>query len=132
MSSWLNKQRKQTLLDLSNEAGLPQYAHTPLIASDNGTLTFCHCRDEDLRKDEIVENLEGHLQANATRLSRNSAFEGYFGTRRTPFKAQGSSGGGVTSDDGEVKSVVKARGRRQTKVKSEIEYAPAHLVPQSP
>jgi hypothetical protein len=26
MTSWLNKQRKQTLLDLSAEAGLKQYA----------------------------------------------------------------------------------------------------------
>lgn len=84
-----------------------------------------HHRDDDLRKDEIIENLEGHLQANATRLSRNSTFEGYYGAaRRTPFKPRGSTEGGVTSDDGEVKSVVKARGRRTTKVKSEIEYAP--------
>lgn len=74
-----------------------------------------------MRKDEILENLEGHLQANATRLSRNSAFEGYFGTRRTPGKARSTSTGNVTSDDGEVKSVVKGRGRRTTKVKSEIE-----------
>lgn len=68
-----------------------------------------------------MENLESHLQANATRLSRNSTFDGYFGTRRTPFKPRSSSAAGVTSDDGEVKSVVKGRGRRQTKVKSEIE-----------
>ena len=81
-------------------------------------------RDDDLKKDEIVENLESHLQANATRLSRNSTFEGYFGTRRTPFKARSSSAaGGATSDDGEVKSVVKGRGRRTTQVKQEVGYA---------
>lgn len=91
-------------------------------------------RDDDLRKDEIVENLENHLQANATRLSRNSTFEGYYGSsRRTPFKARGSSvGGGATGDDGEVKSVVKGRGRRVTKVKSEIEYASRPPVYQLP
>ena len=79
-------------------------------------------RDEDLRKDELIEALDGHLQKNATRLSGKSSFEPYFGTRRTPFKARSSSAAGVTSDDGEVKSVVKARGRRTTKVKPENEY----------
>jgi hypothetical protein len=69
-----------------------------------------------------VENLDAHLQKNATKLSGKSAFEPYYGTRRTPFKARGSSAAGATSDDGEVKSVVKARGRRTTKVKQETEY----------
>ena len=80
-------------------------------------------RDEDLRKDELIEKLDTHLQANSTRLSRNASFQTYFDTRRTPFKQRASSAGGagVTSDDGEVKSVVKARGRRTTKVKQETE-----------
>ena len=80
-------------------------------------------REDDVRKDDIVDNLDKYLQQNATRLSRNAAFEPYFGTRRTPFKARGSSAAGATTDDGEVKSVVKARGRRTTKVKQEAEYA---------
>lgn len=85
-------------------------------------------RDDDTRKDDLVDNLDKHLQANATRLGRNSSFQPYFDTRRTPFKARASSAGGVTSDDGEVKSVVKARGRRTTKVKSETEYARSYAI----
>ena len=79
-------------------------------------------RNEDLRKDELVTNLDAYLSQNATRLSKVESFDPYYGTRRTPFKARSSSAPGVTSDDGEVKSVVKARGRRTTKVKQEDEY----------
>ncbi|KAK1065790.1 hypothetical protein LTR74_007671 [Friedmanniomyces endolithicus] len=101
MSSWLTRQRKQALIDLSREAGLRQ--------------------DEDARKDDIVEALENHLQKNATRLSRNASFEPYYGTRKTPSKARSSSTMvGVTSDDSEAKSVVKGRGRRPTAVKQEF------------
>lgn len=39
MSSWLKQQRKQTLLDLSTEAGLPQYVHTPLAGIATRELT---------------------------------------------------------------------------------------------
>ena len=70
-----------------------------------------------------MEKLDTYLQQNATRLSRNMAFQPYFGsgTRQTPGKARSSSTmGGVTSDDGEVKSVVRGRGRRSTKVKEEF------------
>lgn len=81
-------------------------------------------RDDDVRKDDLIDNLDKYLQANSTRLARNTSFQPYFDTRRTPFKARSSSAGAVTSDDGEVKSVVKARGRRTTKVKPEVEYAP--------
>jgi hypothetical protein len=81
-----------------------------------------------LRKDELIENLDEYLQQNATRLTRNPSFEPYYGTRRTPFKARSSSAAGaVTSDDGEVKSIVKARGRRTTKVKQEV-YVPVKLL----
>lgn len=79
-------------------------------------------RDADTLKDDVVEQLDDYLQKNATRLSRNSSFEQYFATRRTPFKARSSSSGAAaqTSDDGgAVKSVVKAGGRRKTAVKSE-------------
>ncbi|RMY67394.1 hypothetical protein D0862_15092 [Hortaea werneckii] len=103
-TSWLNKQRKQTLLDLSSEAGLDQ--------------------PEDARKDSIVSALDTFLQANASRLSQNAAFEPYFGPRsRTPFKARSSSAAGnATSDDGDgVKSVVRGRGRRATRVKEEFD-----------
>ncbi|KAK5729261.1 hypothetical protein LTR15_002403 [Elasticomyces elasticus] len=99
MSSWLQRQRKQALIDLSQEAGLRQ--------------------GDELRKDEIVEALENHLRSNATRLSRNPSFQPYYGT--TPYKTTRSSSamGGVASDDGEVKSVVRGRGRRSTAVKQE-------------
>ncbi|KAI7429135.1 hypothetical protein KC368_g17299, partial [Hortaea werneckii] len=103
-TSWLNKQRKQTLLDLSSEAGLEQ--------------------PDDARKDSIVSALDTFLKANASRLSQNAAFEPYFGPRsRTPFKARSSSAAGnATSDDGEgVKSVVRGRGRRATRVKEEFD-----------
>ncbi|KAK3721965.1 hypothetical protein LTR37_002781 [Vermiconidia calcicola] len=101
MTSWLTKQKKQTLWDLSSEAGLRQ--------------------NDDLRKDELVENLDTYLRANATRLSRNATFEPYYGTRRTPFKARSSSAAGAISEDGELKSVVKARGRRTTQVKQDVD-----------
>lgn len=82
-------------------------------------------RDGDTLKDDIVEQLDDYLQKNATRLSRNSSFEPYYTTRRTPFKARSSSGAGLTSDDGgAVKSVVKAGGKRKTAVKSEECAAP--------
>ncbi|KAK5116607.1 hypothetical protein LTR85_009232 [Meristemomyces frigidus] len=102
MTSWLQRQRKQTLIDLSNEAGLEQA--------------------EEARKDELVDALDVYLQQNATRLSRMNVFEPYYGVRRTPFKMRSSSAGaGLTSDDGEVKSVVRGRGRRATKVKEELD-----------
>ena len=82
-------------------------------------------RDEDTRKDDIVEKLHEHLQANATRLSRIPAFESYYGMRRsTPSKARESNAvaiAGATSDDPEVKSVMKARGKKPAKVKEESE-----------
>jgi hypothetical protein len=85
-------------------------------------------RDAALLKDEIVENLDEFLQTNATRLSKNATFEGYYGSgrRSTPFKVRDTSAApnaAVTSggeEDG-VKSVVKARGRKATKVKQEPE-----------
>lgn len=82
-------------------------------------LITCVCSDEDLRKDEIIDQLDDYLQKNASRLSNKLAFEPYYVTRRTPFKGRPSSAGGVTSGDDEVKSVIKAKGRRLTKVKSE-------------
>ncbi|KAK5700486.1 hypothetical protein LTR97_005003 [Elasticomyces elasticus] len=99
MSSWLQRQRKQALIDLSQEAGLRQ--------------------GDELRKDEIVEALESHLRTHATRLSRNPSFQPYYGT--SPYKTTRSSStmGGLASDDGEVKSVVRGRGRRSTAVKQE-------------
>lgn len=121
MTSWLVKQKKQALLDLSDEAGFTQYVDAPRITVLCGRLITI--RSDDLRKDEIVERLEGYLQQNATRLSRNLTFEPYYGSgsRRTPFKARSSSATGLTSgEDAEVKSVVKARGRRTTKVKQEL------------
>ena len=118
MTSWLNKQKKQALLDLSAEAGLDQYDS---ITQERRALLISN-REGDARKDDLVENLDKHLQANATRLARNSSFQPYFDTRRTPFKPRASSaGGGITSGDDEVKSVVKARGRRTTKVKPDTE-----------
>ncbi|KAK4541630.1 hypothetical protein LTR36_007774 [Oleoguttula mirabilis] len=102
-TSWLQRQRKQTLIDLSSEAGLQQV--------------------EDARKDEIVDALDTYLQQHVTRLSRNNLFEPYYAVRRTPFKVRSSSAmPGVTSDDGEVKSVVRGRGRRATRVKEELEF----------
>lgn len=82
-------------------------------------------RDSALLKDEIVESLDEFLQTNATRLSKNATFEGYYGTgrRSTPFKIRDSSAApNATSGEEEgVKSVVKARGRRATKIKQEPE-----------
>ncbi|KAK5138488.1 hypothetical protein LTR08_000074 [Meristemomyces frigidus] len=102
MTSWLQRQRKQSLIDLSVEVGL--------------------AADQDWRKDEIVDALDAYLQRNATRLSRLSAFDPYYNVRRTPFKTRASSAmGPVGSDDGEVKSVVRGRGRQATKVKDDVE-----------
>lgn len=82
------------------------------------------CQSEDgLKKDEIVENLNDYLQLNATRLSNNTSLGGYYGGavgRRTPFKARDEVA--TYSDEPEVtevKSVVRGRGRRTTKVKQE-------------
>ncbi|EME85954.1 uncharacterized protein MYCFIDRAFT_40008 [Pseudocercospora fijiensis CIRAD86] len=96
--SWLQRQRKQALLDLSKEAGLEL--------------------NEDLRKDEIVETLDEYLPNNKTRLQSNSAFDGYWVTRRgtTPFKTRESTA---------AFSVVKGRPRRATRVKQESEYVDA-------
>lgn len=91
------------------------------------------CRSDESRRDEISTALENHLQANATRLSRNPTFQPYFGSRsRTPFKTRSSSTveGGVVSDDAEVRSVVRGRGRRATKVKQELEYVPSLTIHQ--
>ena len=114
MTSWLQRQRKQTLLDLSSEAGL---AH-----------------EEDSLKDEIVEALDEHLQRHATRLSRNAVFEPYYGARsRTPHKTRSSSGAmAATSDDGDVRTIVRGRGRRATKVKQEHEYDRAYSLSSTP
>jgi len=86
-----------------------------------------------LKKDDIVDALDAHLKQNQTRLARNATFEPYYGVRRTPYKTVGRPSGvsGVTSDEGEVKSVVRGRGRRATKVKQELECvsAPSHPTP---
>ncbi|KXT17447.1 hypothetical protein AC579_5695 [Pseudocercospora musae] len=104
--SWLQRQRKQALLDLSKEAGLEQ--------------------NDDLRKDEIVETLDEYLQSNRTRLQSNPTFDGYWVTKRgtTPFKPRESTAAFVPEAveeavNEDAKSVVKARGRRGTKVKQE-------------
>jgi hypothetical protein len=79
------------------------------------------CRDTALLKDEIVESLDEFLQTNATRLSKMANFEGYYGSgrRSTPFKIRDNSAAPGNEED--VKSVVKARGRKATKVKQEPE-----------
>ncbi|EMC96714.1 hypothetical protein BAUCODRAFT_34099 [Baudoinia panamericana UAMH 10762] len=108
MASWLNRQRKQTLLDLSREAGLVQ--------------------DGNQLKEDIVDSLDAYLRQNATQLAHNSAFEQYYGSRRTPYKARSSSATvDMTADDAEVKSVVKGRGRRATKVKQELDDDHEHM-----
>lgn len=74
-----------------------------------------------------MENLNEYLQSNSTRLSRDPAFSGYFGTAaKTPGRAPRVSTVNYVPDivaDAveEVKSVVKSRGRRPTKVKQESE-----------
>ena len=78
-----------------------------------------------------MENLSEYLQSNSTRLSREPAFSGYYGTAaqtraRTPGRPPRASTAdyipdSVTEAVEEVKSVVKSRGRRPTKVKQESE-----------
>ncbi|KAK4553987.1 hypothetical protein LTR86_008828 [Recurvomyces mirabilis] len=110
MTTWLQRQRKQTLLDLSSEAGLRQ--------------------DTDLRKEQIVDALDAYLQRNATQLGNNASFDGYYSMmRRTPYKGRSSSAVAhpipitipLDENEYEVKSVVKGRGRRTTKVKQEFD-----------
>ena len=68
-------------------------------------------------KPDLVDALDEFLQVNETRLSGNETFDPFYQPRRTPHKVRDNS------DDGEVKSVVRGRGRRATtsKVKSEPE-----------
>jgi hypothetical protein len=115
-SSWLTKQRKASLVNLAEEAGLEMYEQQPLIA------TISHwylSSDEAWLKPELVDALDEYLQLNETRLSGNEAFDAFYQPRssRTPHKIRDNS------DDGEVKSVVRGRGRRATtsKIKSEPE-----------
>ncbi|KAF2723014.1 hypothetical protein K431DRAFT_265672 [Polychaeton citri CBS 116435] len=71
MTSWLSRQKKQTLLDLSKEAGFPQH--------------------KDTLKDDVIERLDDHLQKNVTELSSKLAFEPYYGSsRRTPGRPSAS------------------------------------------
>lgn len=74
-----------------------------------------------MRKDEIVEALETHLQQNATELQRNSTFDPYYSIRQTPYKMARRSTA-VDSDEAGMKSVVRGRGRRATQVKSEPKF----------
>ncbi|KAK5109611.1 hypothetical protein LTR62_006848 [Meristemomyces frigidus] len=110
MTSWLAKQRKQALLDLSREAGLQQ--------------------DPSGFKDDMVSILDTFLQQNATRLHNHPTFERYYGVqRRTPYGQRSSStvpAIPLNDDDFEVKSVVKGRGRRTTRVKEELDGADDH------
>ncbi|KAM0712174.1 hypothetical protein Q7P37_011268 [Cladosporium fusiforme] len=94
-TSWLTKQRKSALIDLAAQAGLEL--------------------DDGLNKPEVVDALDDFLQTNSSRLQNDPTFEPFFVTRRTPHKARDNS------DEAEVKSVVRGRGRRATKVKSEPE-----------
>ncbi|KAK3670850.1 hypothetical protein LTR78_009294 [Recurvomyces mirabilis] len=119
MTTWLQRQRKQTLLDLSDEAGLRQ--------------------DTDSRKEQIVDALDAYLQRNATQLGSNASFDAYYRMmRRTPFKGRSSSAVAhpipitipLDENEFEVKSVVKGRGRRTTKVKQEFDSEGA--APSSP
>ncbi|KAF2213249.1 hypothetical protein CERZMDRAFT_39587 [Cercospora zeae-maydis SCOH1-5] len=84
-TSWLQRQRKAQLLELSERAGLKQ--------------------DEDTRKDDIVETLNEYLQTNSTRLSREPAFSGFFGTRATPGRPRASAS---EDDTGVLSSPVQA------------------------
>lgn len=96
------------------------YKHTGVR---RGYADSCPNSEDGLKKDEIVENLHEYLQHNATRLSHNASLEGYYGSgvgRRTPFKTRGDEA--ISSDEPEVtevKSVVRGRGRRATKIKQE-------------
>ncbi|OQO06939.1 hypothetical protein B0A48_07505 [Cryoendolithus antarcticus] len=99
--SWLAKQKKAELIELGSEAGLRL--------------------DDGMRRDEMVEQLDKHLQTNSTRLGGNQTFDSYYGMRRTPFKPRGESIAPVTSDDAGARSVVRARGMRASQVKSEYD-----------
>lgn len=127
MTSWLSKQRKQALIDLANEAGMKSFV-TYLCLFKNSSADLLDS-DGDMRKDELIDALDEHLQKNSTGLTGLTAFEPYYGTRRTPGRPRESGGtGGVTSDEGgEVKSVVRGRGKRPTKVKSEPECVHADV-----
>lgn len=75
-------------------------------------------------KDEIVQQLETHLTQNASKYSRVPAFEEFYGKRpaRTPGrppKERESAYVPSGEDEIDVKSAVKPRGRRPTKVKQE-------------
>jgi hypothetical protein len=61
-----------------------------------------------------VSALENHLLANARQFTNDPVFQDFYTVKsRTPYKARD------TANDSEVKSVVRERGRRSTKVKPE-------------
>jgi hypothetical protein len=117
-SSWLNKHRKSELIDLAADADLDLYVFTSmwhLIACDARWLSSSG--SDPLNKNQIVAALEDHLHANAMQFRNEAVFRDfYLTTRRSPFKAARDTG-----TDSEVKSVVRERGRRLTKVKPEPE-----------
>lgn len=87
-------------------------------------LIWAVSREEESRKEHLVDTLDTYLKQNSTRLSRNPTFEPYYGalTRsRTPGPKRDSSVGHALSSENDVTSVVRGRGRRSTKVKEEHE-----------
>lgn len=73
-----------------------------------------------MKKDELVTALDDHLQTNATRLSRKEEFQNYYQRTGSPVKRDAGASAAMNSD-GEIRSVVRARGRRATTVKQETD-----------
>lgn len=116
--SWLNRQRKQELIDLGQYAGYLLYARDQTLCSGS-KLTSLSTEAETHTKPDVVEALDTFLQNNEARFSDDDRFDGYYLSRKTPRKSAPDA-----SDSGEaLRSVVRGRGRKSTmpKVKSEPE-----------
>ncbi|PSN70798.1 hypothetical protein BS50DRAFT_268063 [Corynespora cassiicola Philippines] len=95
--SWLQRKRKGELIELAQRANLPD--------ADN------------LLKDDLVEALFGHLEANETTFAKQADFSDFYGRNSSPVKRERVS-------PSEAISVPKTR-RRQTLVKASESEEPA-------
>lgn len=78
--------------------------------------------NEELRKDDLIDQLDDYLQKNSTRLSGDSAFEPYYSTRRPARPRESITAGALSDGAEEIKAVAKRATKKLAKAKADVEY----------
>ncbi|KAI9663106.1 MAG: hypothetical protein M1821_008154 [Bathelium mastoideum] len=103
MSAWLRRQNKGELQHLADESGFSV--------------------PDAMRKNDLADALDKHLQGNASHLSSKPSLSDYYGRSSSPVKKEPSNGLKTASADDPDTKVAKKPGRRKTIKEEDLDSA---------